>query len=604
MNKLFLKVKAIVLGALAMENFTFSNDGKLELDADQKTKFDELTAEFGEGFKEKFTAALEKELKDESANEAKTAAEELVQSISAASNKKIKALQDSLDAQTTSLNEMAAKVEKMAKGSVEDLEGDGAAAKVVPFKVNMKLAHNVIADAYLAGNSGPLLSASTIDVSDLKTEFGTYLNQKDKPILKALTQKTFSEQFMTTKMAITEWRATQAIITSVVQQFTAKWTPLGSGTFTAIKIVNRRHKINVPVTPDDINDSWISHLYDESLTPQEMPVVKFLINELVLPKVEEDMEMRLLGKGVYESAGNPADGDAGQATGKSMDGFLTLLVKEYEDPATKINFNKLGIITDANIIDKMNAFVDGMDELYQQKEMNMFTSLTRYKQYKRKYQDLYPITKGDDKNNDVIDFSNNRLQVLPSMSGSSHFFTTPKENFIALRHKNQDASKIWMQSENYDVKIFAEWWKSVGFAIAEAVFAYIDPIAVINGYAVASVATNLQLFMLADAEITGVVDANLAAYKVAVAAEAGIASQAALQAIVDAVNIEAILATINGYAVANDATALTIVMLTTVGCTGVLSANLAAYKVAVAAEAGIADLAALQAVVDAVNAAP
>lgn len=538
MNKLFLKMKAIVLAALSMDAFTFSKEGKLELDAEQKIKFEELTAEFGEGFKEKFTAALEKELKDESALEAKTAAEELVRSITASSEKKIKDFEATLESQKLTMNEMAAKIEKMAGNSVDDIPGEPAAgAKVVPYKVNMKLAHNVIADAYLAGNSGPLLSASTIDVSDLKTEFGTYLNQKDKPILKALTQKTFSEQFMTTKMAITEWRATQAIITSVVQQFTAKWTPLGSGTFTAIKIVNRRHKINVPVTPDDINDSWISHLYDEGLTPQEMPVVKFLINELVLPKVEEDMEMRLLGKGVYTSAGTPSDGDAGQATGLSMDGFLTILVKEYEDPATKINFNKLGIITDANIVDKMNAFVDGMNELYQSKEMNTFTSLTRYKQYKRKYQDLYPTTKGADKANDVIDFSNSTLQVLPSMSGSTHFFTTPKENFIALRHKNQDASKIWMQSANYDVKIFAEWWKAVGFAIAEAVFAYIDPIAVINGYAVAADAAKLQVYMLTDAELIEVDAAKLAAYKVAIAAEAGIASQAALQAVIDAVNI-------------------------------------------------------------------
>lgn len=535
--KLLDKIKGIILAALGMESFKFSDDGKLQLTADEKAKLKAATAEFGEGFEAKFIDALEKEMKDKSAIEAKTAAEELVKSISAESDKKIKALQDSLDAQTTSLNDMAAKIEKLAGKSFEDIPGDsGAGAKTVPFKVDMKLAHNKMAEAYLAGDSGPLLSASTIDVSDLKTEFGTYLNQKDKPILKALTQKTFSEQFMTTKMAITEWRATQAIITSVVQQFTPKWTPLGSGTFTALKIVNRRHKINVPVTPDDINDSWISHLYDEGLTPQEMPVVKFLIDELVIPKVEEDMEMRLLGKGVYEEVGEKTDGDPGQATGKSMDGFLTILVKEYENPETKINFIKLGILTDANVIDRMNAFVDGMDELYQQKEMNMFTSLTRYKQYKRKYQDLYPTTKGDDKKNDVIDFSNNRLQVLPSMSGSPHFFTTPIENFIALRHKNQDASKIWMQSENYDVKIFAEWWKAVGFAIAEAVFAYIDPIAVINGYAVASDATNLQVYMLTDADCTDVDPAKLAAYKVAIAAASGIADQAALQAIITAVN--------------------------------------------------------------------
>ncbi len=537
MNELFQKVKGIVLGQLGIDSFKFSKEGKLELDADQKVKFDSISSEFGSDFAEKFTAAIEKELADKSAQSAKTAAEELAKSISAESEKKIKALQAKLEAQGENLNQMAEKIEKLSGSSEPEPEGDAVGVNAPDFKVNMSLAHNTLAEAYLNGNSGPLLAASdTIDVNDLKTEFGTYLNQKDKPILKSLTQKTFSEQFMTTKMAITEWRATQAIITSVVQQFTAKWTPLGQSKFTPITIQNRRHKINVPITPDDINDSWISHLYDEGLTPAEMPVVKFLINELVLPKVSEDVEMRLIGKGIYEPvAGDVTDGDAGQATGKSMDGFLTVLIKEYENPATAINFIKLGILTDQNIIDKMNTFVDDMDELYQPKDMNMFVSLTKYKQYKRKYQDLYPTTKNNDKANDVIDYSNNRLQVLPSMSGSTHFFTTPKENFIALRHKNLNASKIWMQSENYNVKIFAEWWKGVGFAMAEAVFAYIDPIAVINSYALNNDASKLQIHMLTDAELTGVDPAKLAAYKTAIEAEVGITDQAALQAIIDAV---------------------------------------------------------------------
>lgn len=538
MNELFQKVKGIVLGQLGIDSFKFSKEGKLELDADQKIKLEGLTAEFGSDFESKFIAAVEKELVDNTAQNAKTAAEELAKSISAESEKKILALQSKIDAQDENLNQMAEKLEKLAGSSEIDPEGNTASTISTNFKVNMTLAHNALADAYLKGNSGPLLAASdTIDVNDLKSEFGTYLNQKDKPILKSLTQKTFSEQFMTTKMAITEWRATHAIITSVVQQFTAKWTPLGQGKFTPITIQNRRHKINVPITPDDINDSWISHLYDEGLTPAEMPVVKFLINELVLPKVSEDVEMRLIGKGVYEEMpGEVSDGDSGQATGKSMDGFLTVLIKEYENPDTAINFIKLGILSDQNIIDKMNTFVDDMDELYQPKDMNMFVSLTKYKQYKRKYQDLYPTTKNDDKANDVIDYSNNRLQVLPSMSGSTHFFTTPKENFIALRHKNLNASKIWMQSENYNVKIFAEWWKGVGFAMAEAVFAYIDPIAVINTYAMASDATKLQDYMLTDAELADLDAAKLAAYKIAIEAEDTIADQAALQVIINTVN--------------------------------------------------------------------
>jgi len=106
-------------------------------------------------------------------------------------------------------------------------------------------------------------------------------------------------KYMTTKVAITEWRASRALIDSVVQQFSSKWTPLGASDFTPLTIKNYRHKINVPITPDEINDSWLSHLYDESLTPEQMPITKFIVNELIIPKVAEDREMLLIANGVF-----------------------------------------------------------------------------------------------------------------------------------------------------------------------------------------------------------------------------------------------------------------------------------------------------------------
>ena len=67
------------------------------------------------------------------------------------------------------------------------------------------------------------------------------------------------------------------------------------------------------------------------------------------------------------------------------------------------------------------------------------------------------------------------------MIGSKMFFITPKENFIHLLSKNKGANKIWLQAENYDVKVFAEWWEAVGFLIAEAVFAYVPPVPEVAG---------------------------------------------------------------------------------------------------------------------------
>ena len=60
---------------------------------------------------------------------------------------------------------------------------------------------------------------------------------------------------------------------------------------------------------------------------------------------------------------------------------------------------------------------------------------------------------------------------------------------------------------------------------------------------------------------------------------------------------------VQAYATGSDASALTTATLVNTGATDVIDANLADYKVAVAAEASIANLAALQVVIDTVNAA-
>lgn len=66
-------------------------------------------------------------------------------------------------------------------------------------------------------------------------------------------------------------------------------------------------------------------------------------------------------------------------------------------------------------------------------------------------------------------------------------------------------------------------------------------------------------------------------------------------------NAAASLARINGYAAGSDAALMTIQMMVNAGGTDVRPEELADYKVAIAAETGIADAAALQVVIDAVN---
>jgi len=59
------------------------------------------------------------------------------------------------------------------------------------------------------------------------------------------------------------------------------------------------------------------------------------------------------------------------------------------------------------------------------------------------------------------------------MNGKDVIFTTPKENFIRLMNRNEGASNITIESVDRQIKVFADWYESVGFGIQEAVFAYV-----------------------------------------------------------------------------------------------------------------------------------
>ncbi|MHB1483947.1 MAG: beta strand repeat-containing protein [Saccharofermentanales bacterium] len=141
--------------------------------------------------------------------------------------------------------------------------------------------------------------------------------------------------------------------------------------------------------------------------------------------------------------------------------------------------------------------------------------------------------------------------------------------------------------------------------VAEALAA---AIAVIEAYNDANNATAMTLAELTAAGVTGLVTINLEAYKVAVAGAADNLADttAEIQTIINTVNDQqATILVIKGYAANDDASALTVAQLTFIGVTGAIEANLAAYKVAIAAATASATdtLAEIQTIISNVNAA-
>ena len=128
----------------------------------------------------------------------------------------------------------------------------------------------------------------------------------------------------------------------------------------------------------------------------------------------------------------------------------------------------------------------------------------------------------------------------------------------------------------------------------------------IQGYADADDASELTLAML-DELGAHTIEFNLAAYKAAVEAETAatlptVESVQKLVMEVNAAEAEAVLAAIDGFAQANDASALELFHLAIVEINNVVDANLPFYQAVIAAADGVADQAALQALINTGNA--
>ena len=465
----FKSLLASVMGALGITSFE-QEDGKYILTEEQKRT---LQSRYGKRFVDKFSEDLANYKDDESASQEVASYRSKLEKLQEEYDQFKQAAQQRED----NLNELVNTLSATPEADLLPTRTQNNGNKK-QFLLNMNFLHNKVLDNFVNGDGLMVNSASTIDTEELKTEFGKYVSDTRYDILTLLFGKLQATQYMTTKMTdMTEWRATQSHISDLMQKFTPYWTPSGQVKFTPITIKNHKHKINLPIKPAEIMEDVIGYLYDEGLQPKDMPIVKYIIEVLLKPKVEEERDEQI-AIGVYDDSknNNKKDGDNGDVFG-SIDGYVTVLKKIHEDPEMKMVRLLEGItLTRENIYDKFDEIYASIPKKYRTHKLPIFIDPDLLHLYDLARDDKFPNSKNEDEGKRRLQHTNFIFTPLDGMTGTGCFFITPKDNFIHLLSKNKGATKIWIQSENYDVKLFAEWWEAVGFAIAELLFGYIPPV--------------------------------------------------------------------------------------------------------------------------------
>lgn len=372
---------------------------------------------------------------------------------------------------------MKAENDKLAK-----LPGEGGEAVIdqtggkmkKEFKPDMSLIHN---RAYVAAANGDAWTGdTTVDTTELKQEFGRYVSSDKLSIFQKLVGPISCTEYMSTIITDKfEVRATQAAIDSVLQTFTPRFTPKGKSKFTPMTIKQFPMKINVEIYPSDIIDDVLGYLYDESLEPKDMPIVRYIVEQLIKPKLDEDRELALC-KGRYKE---PASSDSTFTPNKAeetCDGFITQLCDLKKNSDTDVTWLLDGTAAlgeGEELLKQIDQAVDAVSPLYKNKAMFIHADPDLITKYGRAYRDEFPTTKNEDGEKVKVDFSRFTFGPIEGMRGTGAFFITPKENFKHIMSRNPKNVSLRMTSDDYVAKVLGEWREGTGFWIKEAIFAYL-----------------------------------------------------------------------------------------------------------------------------------
>lgn len=478
---MFGQVMSVVLSFLGISAFAKDKEGKSFMLSTQK---EQLKNKYGDKFLTEFEKDLaEFEKSGKAAEEAVT--DEVRAQLEADRDKNAKDLKEArekIKALDATIVEKDAEIAKMAKEDTGDkgvVINGGAADMTKKFKPDMSLNMNKYLEAahYGRPEAASYTGNDTIDTEELHKEFGRYISSQKMEIFRSLMGTTSSLQYMTTMITDKfEVRATHSHITSVLQSFTPQWTPKGKTKFTPLTIKQYPMKINVEIIPSDLIDEVLGYLYDENLDPKDMPIVRYIIEQLVKPKLDEEREMAF-AVGQYQEPTQGEDGkfianDANQV----CDGYLTQLCRiKQGDNKEGINLlfdGKTFGAGDALVTDVENA-VDQVAPLYKNKKLTIHADPDFILKYSRAYRDKYKTTKNEDGEKVKVDYTKFVFEGLEGMRGSGAFFITPKENFRHLMSRNPQNQKLRMATQDYAAKIYGEWREGVGFWLAEAIFAYL-----------------------------------------------------------------------------------------------------------------------------------
>ena len=233
----------------------------------------------------------------------------------------------------------------------------------------------------------------------------------------------FFENHVNARSADHTYRAPNATADEFFQPYQPGWTPKGGVTFDALDTEIEQHKVDHPISADDLEnwrDSWRVDWYEIGKDPKEWNFVRYFYEQFVIPKAMGEMA-EYSWSGVYEKPTGPAVGTA-QAASKMVTGFARRFTDAVN--ASRVTPVATGPFVANTMVNQVETWCDNLPTPYRSKPGKIVMSDTNSTIYWRNYRELFGAGNGViNPNNELrIDATKKRVVGNPLMDGSDRIF--------------------------------------------------------------------------------------------------------------------------------------------------------------------------------------
>src|SRR5574344_378006 len=223
--------------------------------------------------------------------------------------------------------------------------------------------------------------ASIFNAQQIIDEYGKYYikeGQNKNRLIRALVQapETLENHSRHIRTDETKYRMANYTFGNLVKPFKATFEPTSNIQFYPNVIDLHKMKINVQITPDEIEEGWLGFLGgDSTRTKKEWPIVRWLTEEYLAKQIGIDRELNMVYKGKYDADGTtPSD---------CMDGIKEQLVKGASADYPINVISGIGALDASSIFDQIEAFDEALPQLYNQQKVVIFMSPSWVRMYKK-----------------------------------------------------------------------------------------------------------------------------------------------------------------------------------------------------------------------------